>query len=109
VRGVSDIAGLPLLVALVSLWLFLMTPLTNSIIRSAETEADIFGLNASGEPHGFASAAMRLATYRKLEPSPMEEMLMFDHPSGKTRVRRSMEWFKEHQDSGVAAQAAAAR
>ena len=44
----------------------LATPLTNSIVRQAEAEADAFGLNAAQEPHGFAMAAMRLSTYRKL-------------------------------------------
>jgi STE24 endopeptidase len=35
---------------------------------------------------------MRLSEYRKIEPGPLEEFLLFDHPSGKTRVKMSMEW-----------------
>jgi STE24 endopeptidase len=79
-----------------------MTPLTNSIVRTAEKEADLFGLNAAREPHGFASVAMRLSTYRKLDPSPLEEMLFFDHPSGTSRVAMAMRSFKEHPDAGSA-------
>jgi len=103
VRGPADVAGLPLVVALLSLWFFVMTPVTNSIVRIAESEADAFGLNAAREPHGFASVAMRIADYRKLDPSPLEEALMFDHPSGATRVRMAMTWLKENPDAGAAA------
>jgi STE24 endopeptidase len=109
VRGAADIAGLPLVAALLSIWFFLMTPLTNSIVRTAEKEADLFGLNAAREPHGFASVAMRLSTYRKLDPSPLEEMLFFDHPSGRSRVAMAMRWFKEHPDAGVAGMSAPSR
>lgn len=109
VRGPADSAGLPLVVALLSVWFFLMTPLTNSIVRIAETEADFYGLNAAREPHGFASVSMRLSTYRKLEPSPFEEIVFFDHPSGRSRVAMAMRWFKEHPDAGVAVKSPASQ
>jgi len=103
VREATDIAGLPLVIALLSIWFFFMTPVTNSIVRSAETEADLFGLNAAREPHAFASVSMRLAAYRKLEPTPLEEVLFYDHPSGATRVRMAMTWAAEHPDAGAGA------
>lgn len=96
VRDRADIAGLPLAVALLSILGLLATPAFNSIIRVAESEADIFGLNAAREPEAFASVAMRLASYRKLEPGALEELLMFDHPSGRTRVYMAMRWLKEN-------------
>lgn len=104
IRGEHDYAALPLIIALLSTWFFVMTPVTNSIVRTAEMEADLFGLSAGREPHGFASAAMRLATYRKLEPTPLEEMLFFDHPSGRTRVHAAMRWFAENPTAGAAGQ-----
>jgi STE24 endopeptidase len=107
--GPDDAAGLPLIIALLSTWLFVMTPVNNSIVRASETEADLFGLNAAREPHGFASVAMRLATYRKLEPSPLEEFVFYDHPSGRTRVRTAMTWAAENPDAGAAAASAPAR
>jgi STE24 endopeptidase len=95
VRNRADVAGLPLAVALLSILTVLATPVINTIIRSAESEADIFGLNAAREPEAFASAAMRLAAYRKLEPGPIEEFLLYDHPSGRSRVHMAMRWLKE--------------
>jgi STE24 endopeptidase len=44
-------------------------------------------------------AAMRLSTYRKLKPGPLEEFVFYDHPSGYDRVRRSMIWLKENQNA----------
>lgn len=96
VEGRGDPAGLPLISALISIFFFFATPVSNSIVRQAEAEADAYGLNAAGEPHGFATAAMRLSTYRKIHPGKWEEVIFYDHPSGYDRVRRSMEWLKEH-------------
>ncbi len=96
IRDRADIAGLPLAVALLSILGLLATPVINSIIRTAESEADIFGLNAAREPQGFAQAAMHLSAYRKLEPGRLEELLLFDHPSGRTRVHMAMQWLKEN-------------
>ncbi|HEX4858331.1 MAG TPA: M48 family metallopeptidase, partial [Usitatibacteraceae bacterium] len=86
VRGIDDVAGLPLVGALFSVWLLIITPVFNTVIRSAETEADLFGLNAAREPDGFAEAIFKLAEYRKLQPGALEEVLFFDHPSGYNRI-----------------------
>jgi STE24 endopeptidase len=96
VRDRADIAGLPLALALFSILGILATPLINTITRAAESEADIFGLNAAREPQAFASVAMRLTQYRKLDPGPVEEFLFYDHPSGRARVHMAMQWLKEN-------------
>ncbi len=98
----ADPAALPLAIAILSLFFFFATPLTNSITRQAEAEADAFGLNAAQEPNGFAMAAMRLSTYRKIKPGALEEIIFYDHPSGYARVHRSMIWLQEHQDNATA-------
>ena len=95
-RDIGDVAALPLVLALFSAYLFVATPVLNSISRQQEEEADLFGLNAAREPYGFAMAAMRLSTYRKMEPGALEEILFFDHPSGHTRIYGSMRWLKEN-------------
>jgi STE24 endopeptidase len=95
-RDIGDVAALPLMWALFSTFLIVATPVLNSISRQQETEADIFGLNAAREPHGFAMAAMRLSSYRKMQPTAIEEMVFYDHPSGYTRVYDSMRWLKEN-------------
>ena len=98
----GDPAGLPLAMALLTMFMTLTTPISNSIVRQAEAEADAFGLAVAGEPHGFSTAAMRLSTYRKIHPGDIEEIIFYDHPSGYARVHRSMTWLMENQqDSRV--------
>jgi STE24 endopeptidase len=92
VNGIADPAGMPLIVLIFGAYLFLLTPVLNTIIRTNEYEADIFGLNAAGQPDGFAEAALLLGDYRKLDPSPLEEVILFDHPSGRTRILAAMRY-----------------
>jgi STE24 endopeptidase len=96
IRSIADVAGLPLIALLFSIYQFAATPVTNTIVRTSEYEADIFGLNASQQPDGFASAALKLGDYRKLRPGPLEELIFFDHPSGHTRIFSAMRWKAEH-------------
>ncbi len=96
IRGVADPASLPLLAVLFSFYLFVLTPFDNTFTRTNEAEADIFGLNAAREPDGMAEVAMKLSEYRKLAPSPMEEWIFFDHPSGRSRILMAMRWKAEN-------------
>ncbi len=92
VRGIADPAGLPLLARILSTYLFVLTPFLNTVTRVTEREADAFGINTSREPDGMAKAALKLGTYRKLDPTPLEEFIFFDHPSGRARIRMAMDW-----------------
>jgi STE24 endopeptidase len=99
-RGVDDVAALPLLALIVTIYGFVLTPVTNSYVRTQEYEADIFGLNAAREPDGAATIALKLGEYRKLDPGALEEVLFFDHPSGRTRIMAAMRWKAEHLGTG---------
>jgi STE24 endopeptidase len=92
VRGIADPAGLPLLALIFSTLLFLGTPLLNTVVRVTEREADVFGINTSREPEGMAKVALKLGAYRKLNPTPLEEFIFYDHPSGRARIRMAMDW-----------------
>ena len=96
VRGVSDPAGMPLLFAVITFLFTLATPVQNNLIRFHEHQADIFGLNASRAPDGFAETALLLSEYRKMEPSPFELWFFYDHPSGYQRIHMAMTW-KAHE------------
>jgi STE24 endopeptidase len=100
IRSIADPAGLPLIVLLLSAYLFVMTPVTNTIIRTEEIEADAFGLNAAGEPDGFADASLMLSEYRKMRPGKWEEIVFYDHPSGYNRILMAMTWKAEHPTAG---------
>lgn len=102
----ADPAGLPLAVLILAVFMTLATPVMASIVRTAEAEADAFAINAAREPHGFATVALRLSTYRKLKPGPIEEVIFYDHPSGYDRVHRAMTWLAENRASGEPARSA---
>ena len=96
ISGIADVAALPLLVLLLSVFFFVLTPVTNTMIRTQEAEADIFGLNAARQPDGEAEVDLKLGEYRKLKPGPVEEFIFFDHPSGYSRILMAMRWKAEN-------------
>ena len=95
VNGIGDLAGLPVLMLLLGVYFFVMTPVQNSGVRMEEAEADLFGLNAARQPDGAAEIALKLGEYRKLDPGPLEEMIFFDHPSGRSRIEMAMRFKAE--------------
>jgi STE24 endopeptidase len=91
VYSINDVAVLPLVFLIATISGFLFTPIQNTEVRTQEHEADMFGLNASRQPDGFAQAAIHLGEYRKMSPGPIEEWIFFDHPSGRRRIHDAME------------------
>jgi STE24 endopeptidase len=91
-QGVGDVASLPLLAAVFACFMFVATPITNTLIRTQEVEADRFGLNLAREPYGEAEVDLKLTEYRKPDPGPVEEFIFFDHPSTRARIHDAMRW-----------------
>lgn len=96
IRDIADPAALPLLWGLVSAFGLMAMPAFNGITRIQEAEADLFGLNAVGKPDAEAQVDLMLGEYRKLDPSRVEELLFYDHPSGRNRILMAMRWKAEH-------------
>jgi STE24 endopeptidase len=92
VRGIADPAGFPLLALIFSLFAFLLTPVMNTVSRETEREADAFSINTAREADAMAQVALKLGTYRKLNPGKLEEIVFYDHPSGRARIRMAMDW-----------------
>jgi STE24 endopeptidase len=99
IRGITDVAVLPVAFLVLSCYFFVTTPVGNTITRTMEFEADMYGLNAARQPDGEANVDLLLGEYRKMEPGPIEEFLFFDHPSGRTRITAAMRWKAEHPET----------
>jgi STE24 endopeptidase len=99
VRDIGDIAVLPLAVMVLSIYFFVTTPINNTITRTMEFEADMYGLNAARQPDAEANVDLLLGEYRKMDPGPIEEFVFFDHPSGRTRITAAMRWKAEHPEA----------
>ena len=98
--SIYDPALLPGVFLIVTVIGLLLTPLSNTMTRTQEREADLFGLNAARQPDGGAQVDLKLGQYRKLDPGPWEEFIFYDHPSGHTRIKDAMDWKSEN--AGVA-------
>lgn len=99
VREIGDVAVIPLLVIVFSVFFLVMTPVTNTISRTMEFEADMYGLNAARQPDGEANVDLLLGEYRKMDPGPLEEFICYDHPSGRTRITAAMRWKAENPET----------
>jgi STE24 endopeptidase len=95
IRGVGDPAGMPLLWLIFSVYSFATSPLVATFTRTHEAAADLFALNAARQPDAQSLVMLKLAEYRKLAPGRLEEFLLFDHPSGRSRIRMAMRWKAE--------------
>ncbi len=96
IRGMTDLAVVPFAALLLTIFSFVLTPVDNTITRTMEYEADMYGINAGQQPDGEAEVDLMLGEYRKLDPGPIEEFMFFDHPSGRTRITAAMRWKAEH-------------
>lgn len=90
-RGPADLAGLPLL-GLILLGLGLVAlPAGNAWSRRVERQADDFALRTTGNAPAFIAAMERLSALNLAErdPHPVEEFLLYSHPSIGRRMRRA--------------------
>lgn len=100
--GIGDVAVLPLATIVFYFYFLIMTPVNNTISRTMEYEADMYGLNAARQPDGEANVDLLLGEYRKMDPGPLEEFIFYDHPSGRTRITAAMRWKAEHPETASA-------
>jgi STE24 endopeptidase len=96
VAGLSDPAGYPVAVILLTVLGLLATPLYNSSTRIAEADADQFSLTNFNEPDGLSKALVKTIEYRYDSPGRLEEVIFYDHPSVGARVRHAMDWKAAH-------------
>ncbi len=102
VEGIADPAGLPVLMAVLTVLGVMGTPIFATMTRMIEADADHFSLVHANEPDGLAKALIKTAEYRAPSPTPLEEFLFYDHPSVENRIRRAMEWKAAHPPSPAA-------
>jgi STE24 endopeptidase len=96
---ISDPAGLPVLLAIFATLGLLMTPLSSTLTRLTESDADAFSLRIAHEPDGLAKALVKTIEYRAASPGAVEEAIFYDHPSVERRIRRAMDWKAAHPDA----------
>jgi STE24 endopeptidase len=97
IRGMDDWASLPALLLVLSVFSFIVTPLSNSVSRHFEHQADQYGLEVT---HGLtpdsgqvaAQAFQILGEVDLADPAPsrLDVILTYSHPSIPDRIRFSL-------------------
>ena len=92
--GVSDPAGLPVLMVLLSLYQLVIMPIENAFSRWRERMADTYALQVTGKPKAFASAFTRLANQNlgEVDPEGWVVLLFYSHPPLNKRIAKAETW-----------------
>jgi len=92
----SDPVGLPVVLFMVQALVLLAQPVSNTLSRVDEAEADRYSLRTVNLPDALASALVKTAEYRNPRPNAVEEVVFYTHPSVESRVLNAMEWKAAH-------------
>ena len=107
IRGITDLAALPVLMLALALLTLVAEPIGNAFSRYQEHQADIYGLEVT---HGFfpnnrevaASAFQKLGekSYDYPAPNPLLVFWSYSHPSIAQRIRFSLNYDPWHSAGG---------
>ncbi|WP_123053669.1 M48 family metallopeptidase [Clostridium sp. JN-1] len=86
---IHDTASLPLLIILLNLFVFIITPAINSYSRYTEFEADRFELELTKDNEAAVSSTIKLHQNSLILPSPgvVYKLWNYDHPTFEERVK----------------------
>jgi STE24 endopeptidase len=94
IRGVDDLASLPILLLLLSIISFIGSPVSNAVSRHFEHQADQYSIEVT---HGLTPDAAQVGAqaFQVLgetnleypDPNPLNVLLTYDHPPTRDRVR----------------------
>jgi STE24 endopeptidase len=92
--GPADIAGLPVVLAVIALISILTLPIENGISRLAERQADHFALTTSQKPAAMVELFERFAVQNLslVQPPGWEKIIFYTHPPLAERIRLAEGW-----------------
>jgi STE24 endopeptidase len=96
-RGISDPAGLPLLLLAGGAWSILVMPIANAVSRAQERAADRYALETTRNVDAFVTAMKRLSQQNLAEeyPSPVVRWLFYSHPPIRERIDAARAFARE--------------
>jgi STE24 endopeptidase len=96
-RGISDPAGLPVLLLVAGAWSFLLMPISNAVSRAQERAADRYALKTTRNVDAFVTAMKRLSQQNLAEeyPSPLVRWLFYSHPPIRERIDAARAFARE--------------
>ena len=97
-RGLSDPAGLPMLLLFGGLWSFVVLPFANAMSRAQERAADRYALTTTRNVDAFVTAMKRLSQQNLAEeyPSAIVRWLFYSHPPIRERIDAARAFARGH-------------
>lgn len=99
IRSVADLASLPALTLLLTVFSVVLTPVTNAISRYFEHQADQYGLEVthgltpdSGQVAAQAFQVLGEVDLEYPDPGPVDVFLTYNHPAIRDRVRFALSY-----------------
>lgn len=98
VERLGDARSLALVLGVVTLLSFAVSPLQYLISRHIEARADVHSLDLTHDPTTFVQAQRQLAltNLSTLDPGPVIYVMFFDHPSTAQRIAMARDWARQH-------------
>ena len=92
--ALHDLAAVPLLLGLVTLVLFVLSPAINAVERGIEHDADVYAVEITRDNDAGARSFLKLGAQNRSnpEPSPIVKLFLFDHPPLIERIRFALEY-----------------
>jgi STE24 endopeptidase len=94
IDDMADVASLPLILLIFTLYGIVTMPVFPAISRHMERQADRFALNMTQNTEAFVSTMDKLAYMNLSDPNPIPviEFLLYDHPSISKRIKFAEEY-----------------
>jgi STE24 endopeptidase len=88
VKGIGDLAALPVLLLIISLLSFAISPVENAVSRKAERDADLYAIEMTKNPEAAVGAFQQLATVSLSEVNPPKivKWFLYGHPTMLERI-----------------------
>jgi STE24 endopeptidase len=98
IRGLDDLASLPLLLLVLYVINFLGSPVSSGISRIIERRADDFALRITRNPRAGATSYIKLSEMNLSLPNPPPLFVFwaYSHPPLQARIERALEWEERH-------------
>jgi STE24 endopeptidase len=96
--ALTDVATMPLVGIALGLFGLVTMPIGNGISRWIESQADEYALQSTHKSDAFINAMTRLANQNlsELDPGPVIEFLLYDHPAVSKRLQHAERFKAEH-------------
>jgi STE24 endopeptidase len=93
-RGISDLAGFPMISLIFFFFTLVLMPLQNGLSRLFEREADRFALEITQNPDAFISMMGKLGDQNLADrdPNRLIEVFLYDHPPIGKRLKAAEEF-----------------